>query len=122
MCSPSPPCCPPLLPTTVAHSNTPIPWEHPSSNPWEHPSSILTLGLCLQEGCEELPPYILMERGDFSLADLMERGTPTPDQQRVILHNVSGRAGDHPSGYPPTHPQSCFFLRICPTATSNETL
>lgn len=44
----------------------------------------------LQEGSADLPPYIITERGDFSLAELLDRGKPTVEQQRSILFDVSG--------------------------------
>lgn len=42
----------------------------------------------MQEGNEELPPFIVTERGDFTLAELLERGKPTVEQQRGILYDV----------------------------------
>ncbi len=45
--------------------------------------------LCLQEGSEDLPPFIITERGDFTLAEVLRKSRPPPQQQKILLHDVA---------------------------------
>ena len=42
-----------------------------------------------EESPEGLPPFVVTERGDFSLAELAARAPPPPAQQRIILHDLA---------------------------------
>ncbi len=43
----------------------------------------------LQEGSEDLPPFIITERGDFTLAEVLRKSQPPPQQQKILLHDVA---------------------------------
>jgi hypothetical protein len=42
-----------------------------------------------EEGSEDLPPFIITERGDFTLADVLRKSRPPPQQQKILLHDVA---------------------------------
>eukprot|EP00887_Chlorella_sp_A99_P004733 scaffold4.g4733.t1 len=41
-----------------------------------------------EEGNEDLPPFLILEKGDFSLADALARSRPPPQQQKILLHDA----------------------------------
>lgn len=67
--------CPPL-----AAASLPVPPPPPSAP--------LT-PLSPQEGSEDLPPFIITERGDFTLAEVLRKSRPPPQQQKILLHDVA---------------------------------
>ena len=44
---------------------------------------------CPQEGSEDLPPYVITERGDFTLGEVLTKSRPPPQQQKILLHDVA---------------------------------
>lgn len=42
-----------------------------------------------EEGSEDLPPFIITERGDFTLCDVLRKSRPPPQQQKILLHDVA---------------------------------
>ena len=42
-----------------------------------------------QEGSEDLPPYVITERGDFTLGEVLTKSRPPPQQQKILLHDVA---------------------------------
>ncbi|KAL4444917.1 hypothetical protein ABPG77_003967 [Micractinium sp. CCAP 211/92] len=42
-----------------------------------------------EEGSEDLPPFIITERGDFTLAEVLRKSQPPPQQQKILLHDVA---------------------------------
>ena len=42
-----------------------------------------------QEGSEDLPPFIITERGDFTLAEVLAKSRPPPQQQKILLHDLA---------------------------------
>lgn len=42
-----------------------------------------------EEGSEDLPPFIITERGDFTLAEVLRKSRPPPQQQKILLHDVA---------------------------------
>jgi serine/threonine protein kinase len=42
-----------------------------------------------EEGSEDLPPFIITERGDFTLSDVLRKSRPPPQQQKILLHDVA---------------------------------
>lgn len=63
------------------------------------------------EGSEELPPFIVTLRGDFSLAELLERGRPTVEQQRSILYDLA-------CGIAHLHANEVVHMDVCPANLS----
>lgn len=42
-----------------------------------------------EEGSEDLPPFIITERGDFTLAEVLRKSRPPPQQQKILMHDVA---------------------------------
>jgi serine/threonine protein kinase len=42
-----------------------------------------------QEGNEDLPPFVVTERGDFTLAEVLKKSRPPPQQQKILLHDIA---------------------------------
>jgi hypothetical protein len=42
-----------------------------------------------EEGSEDLPPFVITERGDFTLAEVLRKSRPPPQQQKILLHDVA---------------------------------
>ena len=42
-----------------------------------------------QEGNEDLPPFVVTERGDFTLAEVLKKSRPPTQQQKILLHDIA---------------------------------